>query len=169
MWTAAADPHVLSARILSEPAGDVAIDLSQARCSARSHDGRRHVRIDLPGGAMRLDLVDGDIAADVLRIEPAVDLRRPLEPQLASIRRLHALCRGETTSVRNQRFVRLVEALRAADALAAGASLRDIALGTLGDDWPGDGEHLKSRARRRVALAEDLKRAGPARVLAARI
>lgn len=169
MWTAAADPHVLVARVLSHPGQDAAINLSQVPCSAWSLDGCRHVRFDLPEGVLRLDLVDGDIATVALRIEPAVDLLRPLEPQFASIRRLHALCRGETSSVHDQRFVRLVEALRVSDALAAGASLREIALGILGGDWPGDGEYLKSRARRRVALAATLVRVGPRGVLAAQI
>lgn len=169
MWTAAADPHVLLGRVLSQRASDRAMDLSQIRCCEWRHDGRRHVRIDQPDGVMRLDLVDGDIATVALRIEPAVDLLRPLEPQFASIRRLHALCRGETSSVHDQRFVRLVEALRVSDALAAGASLREIALGILGGDWPGDGEYLKSRARRRVALAATLVRVGPRGVLAAQI
>ncbi|MCW6531315.1 DUF2285 domain-containing protein [Sphingomonas sp. MMSM20] len=118
---------------------------------------------------MRIDLVDGAIIPGCMTIEPAVDFRRPLHPQLESIRRLEALVRGDRRSICDQRFVRLVEALRAADALAAGASLREIGLGMLGDDWPGDGEHLKSRARRRVALAGELTRAGPGAVLARRI
>jgi hypothetical protein len=170
MWSAAADPHVLRARVFSldRPAG-YAIDLSRlSRCSW-PHEGCVHVRLALPDGDMRLDLVDGAVIPGRLTIEPAIDFRRPLQPQLESIRRLHALISGDRPSLRDQRFIRLVEALRVADALAAGASLREIALGMLGDDWPGDGEHLKSRARRRVALAGELTRAGPGAVLARRI
>src|SRR3546814_14755057 len=87
-----------------------------------------------------------------MTIEPAIDLRRAIDPQIASLRRLDALMRGDILETRDQRLVRLVEALRAADAIAAGASLRDIGVGAFGGDWPGDGEHLKSRVRRRVAL-----------------
>jgi hypothetical protein len=169
MWTAAADPHVLLARVFPRPGADATIDLERVCCFEWRHDGRRHIRIDLADGPMRLDLAAGEIAPDASWIEPAVDLLRPLDPQFASIRRLSALCHGEGSSVRNQRFVRLVEALRVGDALAAGASLRDIGLGTLGDDWPGDGEYLKSRVRRRVALAAALVRAGPRGALAAQI
>ena len=169
MWAAAADPHVLLARVSPQPGSGAAVDLEHVRCCNWQHDGSGHVRIDFADGPMRLDLAAGEIAPDVSCIEPAVDLLRPLYPQFASIRRLHALCHGEVSSVRSQRFVRLVEALRVADALAAGASLRDIGLGALGDDWPGDGEHLKSRARRRVTLAAALVRAGPRAVLAAEI
>lgn len=170
MWTASADPHVLRARAspLEGPAGD-AIDLSRhVRCTW-PHDGCDHVRLALPDGDMRIDLVDGAVIPGRMTIEPAVDLLRPLHPQLESIRRLDAFIRGDRSPIRDQRFVRLVEALRATDALAAGASLREIGLGMLGDDWPGDGEHVKSRARRRVALAGELTRAGPGAVLARRI
>jgi hypothetical protein len=165
MWTAAADPHVIRARVLpcSDPA--VAIDLTRMNCHYWHSYGCRHVRIDLPNGGIRLDLVEGELTSGELRIEPAIELLRPLEPQFASVRRLHELCSGEISSAHDQRLVRLVEALRAGDALAGGASLRDIALGILGDDWPGDGEHLKSRARRRVALAIALTRTGPRGVL----
>src|SRR3546814_2270295 len=100
-----------------------------------------------------------------MTIEPAIDLRRAIDPQIASLRRLDALMRGDILETRDQRLVRLVEALRAADAIAAGASLRDIGVGAFGGDWPGDGEHLKSRVRRRVALAVELTRAGPRGVL----
>lgn len=170
MWTAAADPYVLRARVfrLDGQAGH-AIDLSRlARCSW-PHDGCDHIRLTLPDGDMRLDLVEGVVVPGPMTIAPTVDLRCLLEPQLKSIRRLDALIRGDRSPLRDQRFVRLVEALRAADALMAGASLREIALGALGDDWPGDGEHLKSRVRRRVALAAELTRAGPRTVLARRI
>jgi hypothetical protein len=63
----------------------------------------------------------------------------------------------------------LVEALRVGDAIAAGASQRAIGLGIYGGDWPGDGEHLKSRVRRMIPLAAALFRAGPRGVLAGRI
>lgn len=169
LWTAAADPHVLRARVLPQRGRDPAINLSTVTCFGWRHDGRRHVRIDLPDGPMRLDLVEGAIAAAAVCIEPAVDILRPLDPQIGTIRRLRALSRGELASVRDQGFARLVEALRASDALAAGASLREIGLGTLGDDWPGDGEHLKSRARRRVVLAAALVTAGPRAILKGRI
>lgn len=102
--------------------------------------------------------------AHAIVVEPAIDLRRPLEPQLMSIRRLEALHRGADAPPPDQRFVRLVEALRVADALAADASLRDIGITAFGD-WPGDGEYIKSRVRRRVQLSAEMLRAGPRGVL----
>jgi len=48
-----------------------------------------------------------------------------------------------------------------------GASLRDLASGIFDlTDWPGDGENVKSRARRLAKLAEKLGREGPRGVLA---
>lgn len=170
MWTAAADPHVLRARVFPQPdyVGN-GIELSRFARFIWQHGGCHHVRLDLPSGVVRFDLLGGAIVPGIIRVEPAVDLGRPIDPQFASIRRLDVLMRGDPPPPREQCFVRLVEALRAADALAAGASLRDFALGALGDDWPGDGEHLKSRARRRVVLAGDLLRAGPRGVLLRKI
>jgi hypothetical protein len=114
---------------------------------------------------LRLDLIEGAILRGPMTIEPAIDLRRAVDPQLASLRRLETLMRGDDLENRDQRLVRLVEALRVADAIATGASLRDIGLGAFGYDWPGDGEHLKSRVRRRVELAVELMRASPHDVL----
>lgn len=169
LWTAEADPCVLRGRIFPAPGSFGGIDLSSIPHSIRQGAGCHHVRFDPPDGALRLDLIEGAMGPGMMTIEPAVALDRPLEPQLASIRRLDALVRGDVSPRRDQRFLRLVEALRAADALAAGASLREIGLGVMGSDWPGDGEHLKSRARRRVALAAELLRAGPPAVLSHQI
>lgn len=166
MWSAAADPCVLRARPGFTAEG--AIDLSRFAHRTWRCGPWRYVRIDLPDAAMRIDIVDNAMPAAMV-IELAIDLRRPLEPQLLSIRRLHAIDRGADLPLPDQRFVRLVEALRVADALAAGASLRDIGVGAFGTDWPGDGEHLKSRVRRRVALAAELSRAGPRGVLSCAI
>lgn len=165
MWTAEADPYVLRGRIFPARDSVRGTDLSRVPHSIRRGNGCHHVRFDLRDGALRFDLIEGALDSGMMVIEPAAVLDRPLEPQLVSIRRLDALVRGDVSPRHDQRFLRLVEALRAADALAAGASLRDIGLGVLGGDWPGDGEHLKSRARRRIALATSLLRCGPRGVL----
>src|SRR3546814_17622049 len=81
-----------------------------------------------------------------MTIEPAIDLRRAIDPQIASLRRLDALMRGDILETRAQRLVRLVEALRAAAAIAACASLRAIGGGACGGAWPGAGEPCQSLA-----------------------
>lgn len=167
MWTAAADPCVLRARVVGVP-DPARINLSRFPHCVHQDGNVWRVRLDLPDGALRLDLINASMEAGALLVEPAVDLGRRLEPQLVSIRRLDTLYHREPPPVPDQRLVRLVEALRAADALATGVSLRDIGLVMLGE-WPGDGEHVKSRVRRRVALAAELMRTRPREVLTLKI
>lgn len=167
MWTAKADAHVLRVRVRSsdhdgaEVAHWVRAVVVGAHCT--------HVQLHPPDGVMRLDVVGDVDLGGIMTIEPILDLDRAIEPQVATIRRLVALRRGAPLPRADQRMVRLVEALRAVDALAAGASLRDIGLGIFGGEWPGDGEHLKSKVRRRIALGADVLRAGAPNVLQERI
>ncbi|MDT9598612.1 DNA -binding domain-containing protein [Sphingosinicella rhizophila] len=170
MWTADADPHVLRVRV-SPPvgAGSRSIDLLTLPGCMLRYDDRTHVRLDLTDGVLRLDVIGRSMVAGEVTIEPAIDLARSIDPQIASLRRLDALLRGDLRPFVDQRFIRLVEALRVRDALADGASLRDIGLAMYGGDWPGDGEHSKSRVRRRIVLAERLIRAGPRAALTGRI
>lgn len=88
--------------------------------------------------------------------------------QIAGIRTLDAMLRNVPPPRESDpRLPRLVLALRALDARAEGASLRQLAFGIFGaQDWPGDGENNKSRARRLVKLSERLLRAAPYGVLA---
>lgn len=171
MWAAAADPYVLRARAspaIGPPRS--AIDLSSFAHCFWKRGSCAHVRVGLPDGMFRLDLIDGTIGAGIVELEPAIDLSRDVNCQIASLRRLVALRKGELPPSRDQSFVRLVEALRASDALAAGASLREIGIAVFGaDDWPGDSDHVKSRVRRRIELATRLMRAGPIGVLARKI
>src|SRR3546814_2080620 len=116
MWTAAADPCVLRVRVSSATGlGARGIDVSRWQPSVVHCDGCTHVRLHLPDGVLRLDLVDGTVRPGPMTIEPAIDLRRAIDPQIASLRRLDALMRGDILETRDQRLVRLVEALRAAD------------------------------------------------------
>lgn len=169
LWTAEADPCVLRVRASCRAVGTAGINLSRSLSCAVPGECCVHVRFHLPDGDLRLDLVHGVILGGPQAIEPAIDLGRAIEPQVASLRRLQALMRDGLAAVSDQRLNRLVEALRVADAIAAGASLRDIGFGAFGDDWPGDGEHLKSRVRRRIQLAAELASAGPRKVLQRRI
>lgn len=110
----------------------------------------------------------GSIRDGCVRIEPAVDLRRDLQPQIAALRRLDQLIQGMAwTTVKDKALPRLVLALRAADARRHGCSLRHVARDVLGlHDWPGDGECEKSRARRIIANGAALMRTGPAGIFA---
>src|SRR3546814_11710047 len=87
-----------------------------------------------------------------------MDTIRRLEQGLADTEAGHV----EGTS----RMVRSAMALRARDARAVGASLRDIGTELLGGgEWPGPGEYRKSAIRRLVSMGERLVMQGPLPIL----
>lgn len=163
LWTGAMDPFVLDVCI---EATGCPPDLLRINHRMVRADGRCHLLLELPAGTIQLDLrVTGDGGASA-GIRPSIDLARPVDRQFHSARRLAALLKGEPEPVpREPGLPRLVAALRVGDALAAGASQRDIGLGIFGDEWPGDGEHLKSRVRRMIPFSRALAAMGPRAIL----
>jgi hypothetical protein len=167
LWTGTMDPFVLD---VSVDAGGNVIDLHGVDYREVVVEGRRHILLGLPAGTLQLELFGANDGGRIVRIKPLLNLARPLEPQFHSVRRLSALMNDAPEPVaREAVLARLVEALRVCDALADGASQRDIGLGIFGDDWPGDGEHLKSRVRRMIPFASKFLQAGPQGVFKARI
>ncbi|MCG7349865.1 DNA -binding domain-containing protein [Sphingomonas sp. ACRSK] len=127
---------------------------------------RCHILLHLLRATLQLEGLAGAFGDGPQPVSALIDHGRFLEPQFESVRRLDAFLRGrEPPPDVGTRFGRLVEALRVGDAIAAGASQREIGLGIYGGEWPGDGEHLKSRVRRMVPLAAELIRIGPRGVL----
>lgn len=127
------------------------------------------------GHAFRIDLVPDTTLDGPVELEFRLRNAPPLHAQIDAILRLRALLGGKDPSeppVAEQRRCRkMVDAIRVADAVASGASLR--AIGTTlrpslapDDPWPGQGEHAKSWARRQVAAAKKLITHGPAAILA---
>ena len=130
-----------------------------------------HVAISVDGRELRLDITEGSLFDGAIVPHFGLTGVANLQPKLETLHDLVALCRGGRlgpTRLIDGRLPRLVEALRVLDALAAGESLRGIAtiLNPENADWPGDGEHVKSRVRRLVALAGRLEQLGPRGVLA---
>jgi hypothetical protein len=167
IWTAAANPRLLT--VVAARSGP-ALDLAGIGHRAVSTRDRRHVLLHLPRATLQLEGLDGALEEGPHSVSALIDYGRFLEPQLESVRRLDAFLQGrEHPAEMETRFGRLVEALQVGDAIAAGASQRDIGLGVYGGEWPGDGEHLKSRVRRMIPLAADLVHAGPRGVLTGRI
>lgn len=123
----------------------------------------RHLRLDVTEGT----LFDGPILPH-FHISGMAELSPKLDALNVLLRLSGGLDPAQAPVARDPRLPRLVEALRVRDALAEGASLREIGrvIQPGCDDWPGDGEHMKSRARRFVALARKLERLGPKGVLA---
>jgi hypothetical protein len=148
----------------------LAFDIGAFGHRAAIAEGAEHVLIRCGDCSLRLDVVEGSVLAGPAMLEPSVALDK-LNPQIVAVRRLEALLRDvHAPHESDPRLPRLVLALRALDGLAEGASLRELAFGIFGErDWPGDGEHVKSRVRRLAKLSKDLMRAGPAGVLAGRV
>lgn len=161
LWARAFDPTVLRARVLGHRSGEergaeVDPDLI-VRVGARSHA--------VVGGALtgaRLDLA-GDIPADWRALIFHIMIDGALPVQLAELARLHDALAQRGSIARTAPAVekRAILALRTIDALGEGASLRDIGLGIAGDEWPGEGEWVKSRARRLADSARALWAGGP--------
>jgi hypothetical protein len=137
------------------------------RCLRARHRDVDHVAIWRGSTSLRIDLFHH--VHDAAALEFRLPVTRDLPLQLNALRNVAALQRTGffATRLTDVRLPRLVVALRALDALATGAGLRDIASLLQNDrDWPGPGDSTKSRARRLVDLARRLERAGPAGVLA---
>jgi hypothetical protein len=145
-----------------------AFDLRRLSAQVVVGSSSEHVRIDHAGMVIRLDIIEGTLlnGAVSLRFELAYDQHLPA--QLSALREFDRLFAGVPESLGgNARLAEMLFALRAFDARAAGASLRSVADMLLGNgEWPGDGEHRKSRVRRLVETGESLVRAGPRAILA---
>lgn len=164
VWSAVLDPCVLRARIASGQAN------ASFRFDARARRARRvsgtegeHIAFECLGEVARIDLVGESLPAEpvLLRFEIIADER--LGRQLAALQRVYfqAGASRQADRLRRQHL-----SLLAADARAAGASLRDVAELVLGPgNWPGDGDHRKSLVRRLVAAGALLCEKGPAAIL----
>lgn len=166
IWSAAIDPRVLGVRCIREPEDGRGALLGRAHRwrVVVGENGCEHVWLGTGSEPLRIDVMAGSIRDGCVRIEPAVDLRRDLQPQIAALRKLDRFLQGMAwTTVEDKALTRHVLALRAADARRHGCSLRHVARDVLGlHDWPGDGECEKSRVRRIVASGEALIERGAA-------
>lgn len=163
IWSADVDPRVLRARIAAEvqPTVDLQPFVTRLLSSPSCH------RICLGAGpTARLDIF-GEVAswASVsLTIELSYD--GSLSRKLLALRLMDCMLKGRAPPLQKQSLHGLIMALRAWDGRRAGAGLRTIADRLLGTgEWPGAGEHRKSRLRRLVALGRELVQYGPSRVL----
>ena len=168
VWTAGVDAHVLAVRASPDARDD------RWRLDLRRHDvrilkgpGSEHIRIDHAGHVVRLDVIDGTPGAGIMALRVELDIGPDLPAQADAARTLLHLVSGTLPAKRHHdREASALLGLWALDARREGASLRDIADMLLGPgDWPGDGEHRKSRARRLVASGEAMVKAGPGAIL----
>lgn len=171
IWSAALDPHVIRVRAIPCGPGErlgLRIERFDLHIVVAPH--AEHVLLRAKDASLRLDIIEGTLLDGPVILEPSVKLEE-LDRQIAAIRKLHAFLRGMVPPKEvDSRLPRLLLALRVLDARARGASLRDLAFGILGgQDWPGDGDSMKSRVRRLVELSEGLRCVGARGILAHRV
>jgi len=164
IWSAAADPRVLAVRA-SPSGGRDQRNFEMIREAGRVVRGSagEHVLVDRGGALFRLDVIDGTVLAGPVFLRFELPDDRRLEDRLAVVR---AFVAKPAITRHHLQLAGRLQALHAAEARAAGASLREIADGLFGHgDWPGDGEHRKSLVRRMIATGDRMIRAGPRAVL----
>ncbi len=174
VWDAALDPAILPVRAEpADPNDPEALPLGALApwltvvpgADGREHavisDGRHHLRLDVDAG--RLAGEEAVVLDYVLRGI------RSAEPRVLTLRRLLSLCRHrrfvQSLFPPDPRMPRMVAMLRVGDALAAGASQREIAIVLFGTeamarDWRGRSDALRSRVRRLVRDARVMAAGG---------
>lgn len=145
------------------------VDLRRFGSRIASDRHGEHVHLVIGGESFRLDVVGGSLAAGPVNLDYLIAQDGRLARQLETVRRLDARLAGRAVKRREGAgwMQRRAAALRAWDARAADASLREIAVMLCGPgEWPGPGECRKSAARRFVTMGERLIAEGPWPVLA---
>lgn len=181
LWRAGVDPFVLPVR--AEPVARAADALELGRfadwttCVAGA-DSTIHIAISDGWRRIRLDVLEGPFACgDPVRLHYQLAGFAGLEPRLVTLRRLLALwqrgsfCR--TLFPPDRSIERAVQILRVGDALAAGASYREIAAALYGEgrasaEWRVRSDFLFSRVRRLAVESRRMANGGWRRLLEVR-
>jgi hypothetical protein len=150
---------------LAHFAGMVSIAMTQNGEVVALSDGYQRIRLDVVSGS----LLDGPV-----RLHYHLSGFCDLDVKLLTLRRLAALCRrgrfSSTLHPREPRAPRWIAALRAHDAIAEGASQREIAATLFGEawvseDWRRDSDSLRLRTQRLVRSARTMVAGGYLRLL----
>lgn len=181
VWEAALDPAALPVRAAPVDPGDPDAIRLQALSPwltvVGGADGREHAVISDGCHHLRLDVEAGRLTGEeAVMLEYLLHGVRSAEPRLLTLRRLLGLCRhrrfARALFPPDPRMPRLIAMLRVGDALAAGASQRDIAAELFGEeamalDWNGRSDALRSRVRRLVREARKMAAGGYRQLLRA--
>jgi hypothetical protein len=173
LWTADVDPGVLQVEAVLAPTGsDDSFDLGrfgEMAIMVRDTGGCEHIAISDGYRRIRVDVVSGSMLnGPVLLHHQLMGVDR-LDEKLLGLRRLIALHRHgrlvPSLFPVSLQTIRIVAALRIYDALAAGASQRDMAVALFGwdtveADWAAASDYLRLRVRRLVRLARRLATGG---------
>ena len=172
LWRAGHHPYVLRARAAPPASPSDAVEFGRlaalATLDAAGGDGEHWLLSD-GLRAIRLDLVDGTATRGSVELRYLLAGRASASGPLLALRRLLALVEtgrfSRTLHPREPKARRWILALRAHDALAAGASQREIAARLLGDAaaearWRVDAASLRSQVQRLVRVARDFADGG---------
>lgn len=171
-WTAQFNPDC--AKIAVQQVGFENEGFTLAKFSGRAsavidHLGAEHVVIGDTASRFAFDVVSGSMLNGSVALTVLLDHKQHSERQLSAVQtllRVHNAASTDRFPGRCRKSnARLILALRAHDALIAGASHREIAQGLFGNDnvdrdWSGSSDFLKSRVRRLVATAQSLAAGG---------
>lgn len=172
VWTARLHPLVLAAAAERPTLNMDAFDIAALGALATIVDGRtgkQHVLICDGLRAIRLDVEAGSLRQGPVQLRFLIRGIRSAERPLLSLRRLLALCRGgrfaqslHPPDVRASRFILM---LRANDAIAEGATQREIAATLLNAEaaeqrWRVNAPTLRVRAQRLVRAAKLMSAGG---------
>ena len=172
MWTATAYSAVLAADALPAPSASAIFDmraLGSVVSRLRGTDGCEHILFGDGPRLIRLDICSGSIARGRKMLRFRIDGPAGLDRRLLTLRRLMALARtGRFSRELHRREARARQwllTLRAADAVAGGASQREIAEVLLGFEsppvgWRQEDPNVRARAQRLVQQARRLAHGG---------
>jgi hypothetical protein len=166
LWSCSIDPTVLTADVLdADPTPDDAFDLLNLAALAKLHVGAskwEHVLLSDGLHGIRLDIVTGSVVGSpsllAYRIGGMASAKAPVE----TLRQLTDLARHRTfpgsSSARDRSSERWILELRAADAVASGATAHEIALRfypalTAERNWRAESHAARRRVQRLVARA----------------
>ncbi|HWH21842.1 MAG TPA: DUF2285 domain-containing protein [Allosphingosinicella sp.] len=171
VWRAAVHPYVLEAD--ARPTGEARDSFELARLAGISTivagGGQEHLLVSDGLRAIRLDLLSGSVRRGPVRLHYRLAGLASAERPLLTLRRLLALWRTGRFSAQlhpvETRAARFVLMLRAHDALASGATQREIAAGLLGAEagearWRVRAPTVRSRVQRLVRSARIMAAGG---------
>lgn len=179
VWRADQHAFVLAAAAETVEAGEDSFILEQLLDLAfllRSENGAEHLLMSDGLLSVRLDIISGSLSASPVRLHYRLSGLTAAKAPLLVLRRFLGVCR--TGSFPRQLFgsegrtTRLVLALRATDALAAGASQREIAEALFSAEagnsrWRVNIPSARSSAQRLARLARTMSAGGYRKLLEA--
>jgi hypothetical protein len=173
IWDHLRDPSVLTVETAPPDAADgEAFDISRLPTLVTivvAPGGGEHVALSDGLRRIRIDVADGTLLQGPVRLRYRLADAQGLDPQILTMRRLLALRRtgrfAPSLFPRERMAAHWAMALRASDALAAGASQRDLAgllFGALSarTDWRGASDFLRLRVQRLVRIARRMTHGG---------